>query len=184
MRMGTYSHRNLEGLVTPQFQSGSLFTDGSYGLAPGSPCYDTTHDNGMIHCGSTVAGWFLSNVTSNCSAYEQSCASGSLVTVNPPSTPIGYNPATGTGANPDVPLTPAPSTLSQIPCADGSTGSCQPADPNACSWYCGIPFASTFSPTYTTDCVGCTPNSTSTFILFGLAAFAGILLIEMAKGSH
>lgn len=159
------------GFFTPAADiPGALpLTDASYGLPPGYPCYDTTHDNGKIHGGATTDAWMLSNVVTALSASEAACLAGQLVKINPPGTP-NVDPVTGL-------LIPPTQTNTPIPCADGSLD-CQPANPNACSGYCALPFANYFSPTYATDCVGCAPSNSnaSLFLIIGAAIVGGLVL--------
>jgi hypothetical protein len=66
------------------------------GIAPGSSCYDTSHDNGMIHCASlwNVIGSAFNPLsqsgnpdypllTTNCSASEASCMAAATGTTVP-----------------------------------------------------------------------------------------------------
>lgn len=57
------------------------------GIAPGSPCYDPSHDGGEIHCAS-YANVFLSalnpwsqNMTTTCSDAEMACFNGGAAPV-------------------------------------------------------------------------------------------------------
>ena len=166
--------RGVGGFFTPAADlPGAIpFSDAGYGLPPGYPCYDTTHDNGMIHGGSTTDSWMLSNVTTALSASEVACLAGQLVTVNPPAPPV-TDPSTGL-------LTPGPQTNTPIPCADG-TLNCQPVNPAACAWYCGLPFAAQISPTFATDCVGCAPSNLSTFLIVAAAVVGGLMLANVSR---
>jgi hypothetical protein len=147
-------------------------TDASYGLPPGYPCYDTTHDNGMIHGGATTDAWMLSNVTTALSNAESECLAGRLVRINPPTPPV-VDPETGL-------LTPGTQTNTPIACADGSLD-CQPANPSACAWYCGIPLANQISPTFATDCAGCPSSNLSTFLIVAAAVVGGLMLANVSR---
>jgi hypothetical protein len=54
------------------------------GIAPGSPCYDPSHDNGEYHCASLTSVLLSAlpfnsptgGMTTNCSAAEQACFAG------------------------------------------------------------------------------------------------------------
>lgn len=51
------------------------------GIAPGSPCYDPSHDNGENHCASISqvlwpGNWFGNGMTTTCSVAEQACLQG------------------------------------------------------------------------------------------------------------
>jgi hypothetical protein len=64
------------------------------GLAPGSPCYDPTHDGGIIHCASisnvllSALNPFSQQMTTTCSDAENAClqtASANTLNQNPTS---------------------------------------------------------------------------------------------------
>lgn len=170
----------MAGFFTPAAQiSGAILgSDAYYGLPPGYPCYDQTHDPGMIHGGATTDAWMLSNVTTNLSPSETACVAGALLKINPPQLPPNYNPATGTCGDQPCDLGKQVNTV--IPCADGSLD-CQPADPNACAGYCSIPFANYFSPTFATDCVGCPKSNLNIFLIVGAAVVGGLVLANMSR---
>lgn len=154
-------------------------SDCAIGVQPSDACYDATHDAGKVHCGSWVDSLFFSNVVTACSVSEQACAQGKLANVNPPGAPQNYDPQTGE-AVPGTTLSPVPATVTQIACADGSAPPCNQND-TACAWYCNLPFASTLSPTYGSDCVQCAPSGLSTFLIVGGAVILGMVLFLAVK---
>lgn len=164
--------RGVGGFLTPDAPICNVpLADCWYGLAPGAPCYDATHDAGMIHGGATVDSMFLSNVTTRLSQYELDCLAGKLVNVNPPSTPIGYDPS-----NPSAPLEPAPSIPTPILCADGTAGPCQTPATGACSSFlCGLPFASLVD----SDCSFCETTTVGKVVFYGAL---GLLAWGLVKG--
>ena len=188
-RLGVYSRAHnhgvagVDGLFSPAAStcpsSMAAVSDCAIGIPPGDACYDATHDNGKVHCGSGVDSLFFSNVVTACSASEQNCAQGVLKQINPPSVPQNYNPQTGE-ANPGTTLTPAPATPSDFTCADGTQPPCN-TNESACAWYCNLPFASSLSPTYGSDCMGCAPSGLSSFLIIGSAVVLGLIMFAAVK---
>jgi|SRR5579863_1524362 len=173
--------RGLAGFLTPatgNLPGATPLNDATLGLPEGWPCYDSTHDPGLIHGCSTVDSFFFSNCTTALSPSETACLAGQLTNLNP-STPINYDPQTGT-AQPGTDLELGPVVTSPLPCAGGGVD-CQPIDQTACAWYCNLPFASDLSPTFGTDCVGCAPSSLSSFLMIGAAIVVGALLLAAVK---
>lgn len=68
-RLGVLSLGNLGQTVQPP----------AGGVAPGSPCYDSTHDGGEIHCASvanvllSAINPFAQSMTTTCSDAEEAC---------------------------------------------------------------------------------------------------------------
>jgi hypothetical protein len=174
--------------ATTSSAASSLVSDSGIGIAPGDPCYDATHDPGKVHCGSGLDALIFSNVVTACSASELACAAGQLVSLNPPTTPVNYNPQTG-DANSGSTLEPSGSSSSVIPCADGSIGPCQtlsgtaPGTPGTCAWYCGLPLAGSISPTYASDCAACggDTGNISTFVIVAAALVLGLAFFNKVK---
>ena len=129
-------------------------------IAPGSPCYDSSHDAGMSHCGPALTSWLTPGVTANCSAAEESCICNGPATavsviapaILAPGLPTGYDATTGTiTGNPTgttVPTTSPIAAAFSLFCPAGSTtdanGKCiNPATGTATSDWCsqnlGIP---------------------------------------------
>jgi hypothetical protein len=173
--------RGFAGFLTPatgNIPGATPLNDATLGLPAGFPCYDSTHDPGLIHGCSTVDSFFFSNCTTALSAAESACLAGQLTNLNP-STPTNYNPETGTAVS-GTDLSPAPVVTSPIPCAGGGVD-CQPIDTSACAWYCNLPFASSLSPTFDTDCVGCAASNLSPFLMIGAAVIVGVLLLAAVQ---
>lgn len=198
MRMQTYSLGNLGASSEFTCVPGTVPGMPLFGLSPGDPCYDSTFMPGLTHGANLLQDAFCNSCTSCVSTAEASCLStgavpGGLVTVNPPSTPSGYQPSTSTSpgynpnqAAPGQTLSPAPSTTTvNYGCdPDNPTdNSCIATNTSNCPWYCSLPFASSIDSTYSSDCAACPSGTgnTATALAIGVAVLGVLLLFTAAK---
>jgi hypothetical protein len=85
MGLGAISFEQLQRAARRSRGIGqAIVSPPSSGIAPGSPCYDPSHDNGENHCASftsVVASAFGMgpNQTTTCSQAEQACFEGGAI---------------------------------------------------------------------------------------------------------
>jgi hypothetical protein len=149
-------------------------------VAPGSPCYDDSHDPGETHCVTFPLNLFESDATYDCSAAEIYCVNNGApaVTLTPdlssalsPGLPVGYDSATGTVADSNTTGATVPPSqtaiqsaiTSQLP-TDDTTPDCTVESPS-CTWL-GI------------NCLNqsCAPGLT-TIVLVGAVALLGAAIL-------
>lgn len=157
----------------------------SGGIAPGSQCYDSSHDPGEIHCATfsdilNPANW-LKSMTTTCSQAEQDCLCSypGLSQPTAPGLPVGYNPATGTVAPSNTTGATAPAgTTSTLTCPSGqvltSSGLC------VASSIAGPGGSGT--PTPIDQCTQYVGISCNTIMWVGLAAVALIAVAQIVTG--
>jgi len=127
------------GQLAPTVLPMAVLTDytSGQGIAPGDACYDSSHDNGAVHCAS-LANVLLAvvndplghgpTVTTACSQAETDCMNQSLEQM----VQVDYSQSSDTVTTPAVASTSATtSTGGGAPCpsAEQLQGICDPSDP-------------------------------------------------------
>ena len=146
-----------------------------------SPCYDTSHDPGVSHCGTPWLCFLEPGVSCNCTAKEQQCndygpppitLTPALSQATSPGLPVGYNPETGTVSPENTTGATAP------PATDYATAVSGQLPPPPCageSWSC----------TYLgVGCVdsSCGPGFTTMLIFGGVVLMAFFLSADFVAG--